>query len=600
MRPNRDEIAGTLPKTLTIEAYQEAFALCKKTLGGNVLLFSRVSYSPDDGGPQFWDDPTPRAKWATLCRCSACGNVFQLGYASGKSNCKISPGVIIPEGPDGTLYSGVADDDEYSVTVREGETGQCPDCGAEITVRRAAYFKRPKTYRCLYANVVNVERYATVMFWTLSRTLDSCAGVKSTVTPFRAVVIADRKLLHFRWRDGSWASASPVDPSNVAYISADGGTTTHMKIGALISRNVPNLSGTTGEKSGLAEYIANAVDGGFPVSYLRNWTQFPAVENLVKSGWARIVDSAIRNDICDYPNARRLSVSVTLENMCDWRQTSPAKMLSMTRAEVRIHAADKTLDFNGAKTLSLWHSLACLRVFVPGQVQLYLDYVKRYGHNALSRFKELIKDGVAVDVQKLDRYLTKQYAKHSLPHSVAMELFCDYRRGLAQIAPGPLPLIEQFPPNLKAAHDRVAAQAAAKQAEIAAQAFVDVRDKWAALEYSDGAICTRLPLSKDDLLHEGRTLNHCVGMYGPDHLSGKLIVFIRHARRPERPWFTLNVDTRGKSPKELQLHGYGNDFAKGKPLHIPKAVRTFCDKWETEVLLPVFREVNASGAATKA
>lgn len=42
----------------------------------------------------------------------------------------------------------------------------------------------------------------------------------------------------------------------------------------------------------------------------------------------------------------------------------------------------------------------------------------------------------------------------------------------------------------------------------------------------------------------------------------------------------------GRSP-------YGNEFAHGKRLRIPRAVREFVDRWEREVLTPAFREVKA-------
>ena len=91
-------------------------------------------------------------------------------------------------------------------------------------------------------------------------------------------------------------------------------------------------------------------------------------------------------------------------------------------------------------------------------------------------------------------------------------------------------------------------------------------------------------------------LNHCVGRYGSSHVKEDVILFVRHARRPERPWFTLNVDLREETPREMQLHGYGNEWAHGIELHIPERVRAFVDRWKKEVLGPVFREVKAAEA----
>ena len=86
----------------------------------------------------------------------------------------------------------------------------------------------------------------------------------------------------------------------------------------------------------------------------------------------------------------------------------------------------------------------------------------------------------------------------------------------------------------------------------------------------------------DELVQEGNTLHHCVGGYGPAHADGQIILFIRHTRRPERSWFTLNVDVKEK--KIIQNHGYGNEYAHGQTLHIPKAVQDFVALWKQEVL----------------
>ena len=64
-----------------------------------------------------------------------------------------------------------------------------------------------------------------------------------------------------------------------------------------------------------------------------------------------------------------------------------------------------------------------------------------------------------------------------------------------------------------------------------------------------------------------------------------------YARRPERSWFTLNIDTTGDRWREIQLHGYGNERANGKQLRIPEEVRAFVNRWESEILTPVFLDV---------
>jgi hypothetical protein len=76
-------------------------------------------------------------------------------------------------------------------------------------------------------------------------------------------------------------------------------------------------------------------------------------------------------------------------------------------------------------------------------------------------------------------------------------------------------------------------------------------------------------------------------------------LLLRHARRPERSWFTLNISVTKDKPTRIQLHGYGNEWAHGERLTIPQRVLDFVDRWETEILLPAFRQVRAAELAAK-
>ena len=114
----------------------------------------------------------------------------------------------------------------------------------------------------------------------------------------------------------------------------------------------------------------------------------------------------------------------------------------------------------------------------------------------------------------------------------------------------------------------------------------------AALAWSDGEICIRAAATPGELKEEGRVLKHCVGTYCGKHAARTdVIFFVRHARRPERSWYTLDINMTGRIPKEVQAHGYRNEWY-GKAGHgkIPQKVRDFCDRWEREVLAPWYAQ----------
>ena len=159
-----------------------------------------------------------------------------------------------------------------------------------------------------------------------------------------------------------------------------------------------------------------------------------------------------------------------------------------------------------------------------------------------------------------------------------------------------------WPPHLRQAHDRAASAVRYEQNKGLEQKFAAMTERCRGLAWEYNGICIRPAESVEELVQEGKTLHHCVGGYGKAHADGRIILFIRHTRRPERSWFTLNVDVKKK--KIIQNHGYGNEYAHGQTLHIPKAVQDFVAMWEREVLekwtLPKPKKAQETNAGTSA
>ena len=148
---------------------------------------------------------------------------------------------------------------------------------------------------------------------------------------------------------------------------------------------------------------------------------------------------------------------------------------------------------------------------------------------------------------------------------------------------------ELWPRNLMEQHDRLAAMIEVKSDTKQQAAFDRTAQALAPLIWTDGELCIVIPTCSADLSREGRVLRHCVGGYSHSHVSGSPVLFVRHRRRPERPYYTLNICLTGDEPRRLQLHGYGNERHGDKKQYthtIPKKVLEFCDRWEREILAP--------------
>lgn len=82
-------------------------------------------------------------------------------------------------------------------------------------------------------------------------------------------------------------------------------------------------------------------------------------------------------------------------------------------------------------------------------------------------------------------------------------------------------------------------------------------------EFSYGELCIVVPGSTQEIIMEGSTLRHCVGGYAARHFNDKVtILFLRHKRKPDTPFVTIEIIPRSKMKEKVvirQIHGYRNE-----------------------------------------
>ena len=85
--------------------------------------------------------------------------------------------------------------------------------------------------------------------------------------------------------------------------------------------------------------------------------------------------------------------------------------------------------------------------------------------------------------------------------------------------------------------------------------------KMYAFKYGD--LCIVVPGSVEDIIREGKVLQHCVGGYAARHFNNKLhILFLRHRRKPNTPFVTIEINARNTMKEKVvikQIHGYRNE-----------------------------------------
>lgn len=97
--------------------------------------------------------------------------------------------------------------------------------------------------------------------------------------------------------------------------------------------------------------------------------------------------------------------------------------------------------------------------------------------------------------------------------------------------------------------------------------------------FSLGGLSIVVPACSEDIVEEGRILHHCVGGYAPRHIQGKTtILFLRHSRRPERSFLTIELDGSGLEVRIRQIHGYRNE-AYDREISMREKYDWFLNPW---------------------
>lgn len=471
----------------------------------------------------------------------------------------------------------------------DGENLPCPMCYETLFTIPANKLRGGRQKQILVASIEVVGKYAAVVYWLVRRWIMEYRSYYE-VLPRDAYVLDERGTLHryTHTQGGGFTTESQISfwklctskKDSLDSVYHDWGSISNKKKGGLFYENVPDLTGTTAEKTGLQAFAK--LDGLYSVEYLKLWKKYRNLENLVNTGWTRLVHKIVSNSFHGY------DAKAEMDKAIDISKAKPHEMLGMSRSDFRIiRQNDWQWDFEAQ--LLYRH---CRESGLDSALRFheYRSSFTAAGIRAVAHLQQQYGDG---DFEKLERYLRKQGMR---PSEVGILL--DTRNAARALA-GNRPLTDEelWPRNLQAAHDRLTRARIVKIDPVTAQSyqkgFDAALDKFGQLQWTDGELCIVMPKSYADLVQEGNVLRHCVGGYSEDHISGShMIFFVRKYRRPERSYYTLDINMLGR-PYRQQLHGYGNErhgIHKQYTHTIPQKVLEFCTRWEREILMPWYRD----------
>ena len=553
----------------------------EQELGGEFCIWSSEQMRMQNG----------RSEWIADCTCTACNEYFLTQKEPGEKAIRLVCG------EDGSYYPvepGEPVDPYMGIELqRDGDDFYCPICGSKVELIHRGKLRGGRTKRILVISLAAVQGYAVVIYWMVCRSISEFGASSYYALPEEAYVLTERgglkRFTHVH-RHGAFFGANrtrllqwqPMSNSEdvLEKCYPDWRSINGKKCGGDVFLTLPDLEGTTGEKTAVEAFLQA---GGYRVlDYLKWWRRCRNVENLCRQGCAKLVVDIMRKSY-------RFSYSVDAEaaKYVDLSEAKPHRMLGISKEEFRwMREHGLELDLG---RLDQWKKYKTL----GGKLGFgdFLELAARYGNSGVNAALEILHTW-GDDVDKVARYLEK---RSCCPSEAGILL--DARKAMAELYGRALTQEELWPKRLHEMHDRVNEQLRERRQSTARQktmeGFRQALDQYGGLAWTDGELCVVLPRSADDLEHEGAVLRHCVGGYSSQHISGSSVIFfIRHYRRPERPYYTLAINMLGQ-PKRAQLHGYGNERHgpnKEYTHKIPYKVQAFCDRWEKEVLHPWYMQ----------
>ena len=570
---------------------------CEDDLGPNYLIWRTERVKVYDMDYLMGASKKPRSMRVAACTCLKCGSQMVTEYCGSTLKFWLGEdGEWWPLDPNGP--HPYEDEEQeatgYMVEVDDGGALSCPMCYETLTTIQATKLRGGRRKQVLVVSIEVIDGYAAVVYWLVRREIFEDSN-EYMVLPRDAYVLDERGTVHRYTHTiggGPMTCEKPGETWKLCSSKRDSldlmyhdwgswwGQCRDKKKGGVFWTNVPDLDGTTAEKTGLWSY-AN-YEGAYSLHYLKLWKQYPQLENLVNTGWQMLVHSIVVDSFSGY------DAKTVMDRVIDISRTKPYEILEMSRGDfkqIRRHGWQWRYEEQLLYQSFRGHGM--------GTALEFRSYLMEFKEAGLRAAEQLGKQYGDRDLEKIKRYLAKQQMQ---PHEVGILL--DTRNAARALAPGrPLTQEELWPRNLQAAYDRLTRarllQIDPKKAEKYQEGFDAVVERFGELQWNDGELCILLPRSYAELVQEGNVLRHCVGGYSEDHIRGHdTIFFVRKYRRPERCYYTLDINMTDR-PHRVQLHGYGNERHGVNKEHrhrIPKKVLDFCDRWEREVLMPWYRD----------
>lgn len=475
---------------------------------------------------------------AVKVKCSHCGDEAYLEYMPIDDGCCRAYGGP----PDRYGFRDIGTGE----MVYSGKKATCPSCFRQCEAIGAARIGNRESYEIDSDHILtvhNVGGHLTVLGWKVRKCVRKDATVVYGADKMQGVAVIDKTVVRFAGCQHNYSNAITFYARWQPRYTYEDKFSSFDRMHIFVD-SPKTVESTDACNSALDVYV-DTCNESYPVQYLRMWCKYPQIENLVRQGCQRIVTDVIEKCTVHYGwyvqkekcEVSRASYYIGTE------EVKPHRMLGLEKTEMWV---GRQFDFDALKFYRDVKKAYGVRLT---SVQLQAAQTAKISEvsELLSRYRLPVER----TLNYLDRHLHKRYGIR-----IDARYLMDYWEALEMLY-GEVPPSLQFPKDLRFAHDEKVKMIAEKSDEITNAAIIRRADYLKSYAYTDegAGLIIRPCADQNELIAEGKSLDHCVARYANDVAKGKTnIFFIRKLSEPNTPYYTLEY----KNDKIQQNRGYKN------------------------------------------
>lgn len=295
-----------------------------------------------------------------------------------------------------------------------------------------------------------------------------------------------------------------------------------------------------------------------PVKYICNFAKFPIIESVMKAGFSEFVSAKI------------LTASHN-KRLLNWEATKLTYFFkTLSKSEIRM-LKDEEYKVTFLQTYSLMK-----RVNSKADAVECRNNLKEYGADTFCMLLKMCLK-YSLNYTKAINYIKKRKNKYK---NSAIQLWKDYLDMASRLSYDMKNDVVLYPKALQKSHDEaskiIALIIREEQAEKMKDITIRLKNKYS---FEFGELAIVVPETMQEIIDEGKALEHCVGGYAERHAAGRLaILFVRYKSSLDKPLATMEVH----GTNIHQVHGFRND--REKPL--PSAVKEFVAEFKNYITNP--------------